>query len=70
MKKKILGIVVLACAIFLSGAFGNAAEKVYKWKLQAWRSPAEPGMAYYVEMFERDPARDDERVSGSDVLGR
>ncbi|HPW70122.1 MAG TPA: TRAP transporter substrate-binding protein DctP [Deltaproteobacteria bacterium] len=54
MKKKILGIVVLACAILLSGAFpGNAAEKVYKWKLQAWRSPAEPGMAYYVEMFEK-----------------
>lgn len=54
MKKKVLGIVVLAFAVLFSSAFSaTAADKVFKWKLQAWRSAAEPGMQYYVEMFEK-----------------
>ncbi len=54
MKNRVLGAVVLAFAFFLISAFPcDAAEKVYKWKLQAWRSAAEPGMQYYVEMFNK-----------------
>ncbi len=55
MKNKVLGIVLLALAVFLSSSFpcdaAQPAQKVYKWKMQAWRSAAEPGMQYYVEML-------------------
>ena len=64
MKKKVLGVVILALAVLLSSSFpGNAADKVFKWKMQAWRSAAEPGMAYYKEMFEKTlPAMSDGRL--------
>ncbi|HOO38902.1 MAG TPA: TRAP transporter substrate-binding protein DctP [Deltaproteobacteria bacterium] len=64
MKKKVLMIAVLALVVFMSGSFPcEAAQKVYKWKLQAWRSAAEPGMAYYVEMFNKTlPAMTDGRL--------
>ncbi|TFH43160.1 MAG: hypothetical protein E4G96_01780, partial [Chrysiogenales bacterium] len=54
MKKKILGIVVLAVAVLLSTSFAcNAAEKVFRWKYQQQRIASEPAMAYYQEMFEK-----------------
>lgn len=54
MREKVRVFVVLVFVSVLISAFPcSAAEKVYKWKMQAWRSAAEPGMAYYVEMFEK-----------------
>lgn len=55
MRNKVIGILLLAFAVFMSGAVpcdaAQPAQKVYKWKMQAWRSASEPGMQYYVEML-------------------
>lgn len=53
MKSKVFIVPLLVIVLLFSSAVGCfASEKVFKWKLQAWRSAAEPGMNYYKEMFE------------------
>jgi TRAP-type mannitol/chloroaromatic compound transport system substrate-binding protein len=53
MKSKTLFIPLMLILVLFSSSVACEAQKVYKWKLQAWRSAAEPGMAYYKEMFEK-----------------
>ncbi|MCJ8500869.1 TRAP transporter substrate-binding protein DctP [Desulfatitalea alkaliphila] len=54
MCKRILAATVITLVVF---AFvfppAHAAEKVFRWKYQQMRIAAEPGMAYYKEMFEK-----------------
>ncbi|MFP4573410.1 MAG: TRAP transporter substrate-binding protein DctP [Desulfobacterales bacterium] len=53
MRNKFLWITVIMIFVFFGTSLTcTAADKVYKWKMQAWRSAAEPGMAYYKEIFE------------------
>ena len=66
MKNRLLVVLFLAFAVLFSSSFTCEAapkaaapaktydpQKVYTWKMQAWRSAAEPGMQYYVEMLEK-----------------
>lgn len=54
MKRTVLGILVVAFALFINlNSPCNAEEEVFNWKMQAWRSAGEPGMQSYVEFFEK-----------------
>lgn len=53
MKRRLMLIALLCSVLFLfplSGAFASD-EKVFNWRMQTMRLPAEPAMAYYDEMF-------------------
>lgn len=54
MKKHLLIAAILVITILVAGSLpSDASEKVFRWKYQQMRIAAEPGMAYYTEMFEK-----------------
>lgn len=66
MKNRLLVVFFLALAVLFSSSLAceaapkanapaktYAPQKVYTWKMQAWRSASEPGMQYYVEMLNK-----------------